>query len=77
MVGMNIIITEILESQRNFGEAVGLAKGLSMHVQDLTVKARISVALDKISSFNFSDGFWSELDKFNKWKASQDGKLQS
>ena len=62
---MNIIITEILESQRCFGEAIGLAKGLSMNIKDDEVKEVVNKSLNRLTSFQFSDKFWEEINKFN------------
>ena len=64
---MSIIATELLESQRTLGEAIGIITGLYRDIKDEGVKLRIKAYIDKASNLKFSEEFWNEIMKYEEF----------
>lgn len=69
---MNILVNEILEKQRAFGEAIGIITGIVRYVDDDEIKENIIKYLTKVDALKFSNEFWEAVIEYSKLKSIQD-----
>lgn len=70
---MNIILKQMLESQRYYGKALGLMEGLLMWVPPAT-KDLIKDHIEELKSFEFSREFWKAIADYIEYLKVKDEK---